>query len=106
MTHDWNKNRNEAGRVNTIQKKSDEVGTATSWDWGTAELLCRLHNGTRRGEGGETNQSARGRMGLGTACRKDAARMKNVSIGRKLWRKKIYVFGMKNPVRSHNSWFK
>jgi hypothetical protein len=51
-------------------------------------LLDRLQNGTHRRRGGAADQSIHGRMGLGTACKEETLRMKNVSIvsseGRKL----------------------
>jgi hypothetical protein len=47
-----------------------------------------MENGTHRGKGGATDQSLHGRMRLGTACREETLRVKNVSImssrGRKL----------------------
>jgi hypothetical protein len=47
-----------------------------------------LQNGTHRGREAAADQSTRGRMGLGTACKAETSRMKNVSIessgGRKL----------------------
>jgi hypothetical protein len=52
-------------------------------EWRIAKLLDRLQNGTHRGD-----QSIHGRMGLGTACKEETSRMKNVLIlssgGRKL----------------------
>jgi hypothetical protein len=39
-----------------------------------------LQNGTHRGTGGAADQSIHGRMGLGTACKGETLRMKNVSI--------------------------
>jgi hypothetical protein len=51
-------------------------------------LLDRLQDGTHRGKGGAADQSIHGRMGLGTVCKEEMLRMKNVSImrsgGRKL----------------------
>jgi hypothetical protein len=35
---------------------------------------------TGRGKGGATNQSIHGKMGLGTACKEETSRMKNVQI--------------------------
>jgi hypothetical protein len=59
---------------------------ATSCEWRTAELLERLQVGTHRGKGGVADQSIHGRMGLGTVCKGETLRMKNVlieSAGRK-----------------------
>jgi hypothetical protein len=53
---------------------------ATSCESRTAELVDRLQNGTLRGKGGPADQSIHGRMGLGTACKEEALRMKNISI--------------------------
>jgi hypothetical protein len=43
-------------------------------------LLDRLQNGTHRGKEGAADQSIHGRMGLGTACKAETSRTKNVSI--------------------------
>jgi hypothetical protein len=56
-----------------------------------------LQNETHKGKGGTPDQSVHGRMGLGTACKGEASRMKNVSIessGKKLcfWVEKNSVF--------------
>jgi hypothetical protein len=62
---------------------------AMSYEWRIAELLLRLQNGTHKGKGGMGNLSVHGRMGLGTACKGETLRMKNVLIvssgGRKLY---------------------
>jgi hypothetical protein len=57
-----------------------------------------LHSGTRKGKGGAADQSIHGRMVLGTACKEETSRMKNVSIegsgGKKLYlwvRKTIFT---------------
>jgi hypothetical protein len=59
-----------------------------SCEWRIAKLLDRFQNGTHRGKGGTADQSIHGRMGLGTACKEETLRMRNVSIvssgGRKL----------------------
>jgi hypothetical protein len=52
----------------------------TLCNWRTAELLHRLQKGTHRGKGGAADQSIQRRMGLGTACKEETSRMKNVSI--------------------------
>jgi hypothetical protein len=49
-------------------------------DWRTAELLDRLQNGNHRGKGGVADQSIHGRIRLGTACKGETSKMKNVSI--------------------------
>jgi hypothetical protein len=43
-------------------------------------MLDRLQVGTHRGKGGATDQSIHERMGVGTACKGEAPRMKNISI--------------------------
>jgi hypothetical protein len=53
---------------------------ATSCEWRSAELLDRLQNGTHRGKAGTADQSVHGRMGLGTACKEETSRIKNVLI--------------------------
>jgi hypothetical protein len=61
-------------------------------------LLGRLQNGTHRGKGAAAEQSARGRMGLGPACKEETSRIKNVHIkisgGKRLcrWFQKNYVY--------------
>jgi hypothetical protein len=54
--------------------------TATSCEWRTAELLDSLQNGTHRGNEDAADQSTRGRIGLGTACKAETSRMKNISV--------------------------
>jgi hypothetical protein len=49
-------------------------------EWRTADMLDRLQNGTRRGNGDKADQSAHGGIGLRTACKEETSRMKNVSI--------------------------
>jgi hypothetical protein len=51
-----------------------------SCKWRTADLLDRLQNESHRGRGGTADQSIHGRTGLGTACKEETLRMKNVSI--------------------------
>jgi hypothetical protein len=51
-----------------------------SCEWSTAELLDRLQNGTHGGKGAAADQSIHGRMGLGTACKGETSRVKNVLI--------------------------
>jgi hypothetical protein len=48
-----------------------------------------LQNGTQRGTGGAAEQLARGRMGLGTTCKRVTSRMKNISIETSGSKKKI-----------------
>jgi hypothetical protein len=49
-------------------------------EWRTAELLDRLQNGNHRGKRGMADQSIHGRIALGTACKGETSRIKNVSI--------------------------
>jgi hypothetical protein len=46
----------------------------------TEKLLIIFRNGTHRGKGGAADQSIYGRMGLGTACKEETSKVKNVSI--------------------------
>jgi hypothetical protein len=62
----------------------------------TAGLLDRLQNGTHRGKGGEADQSTHGRIGLGTACKEETSRMRNVSSERSGAKKN--VFGLRKTV--------
>jgi hypothetical protein len=64
-----------------------------------AELLDMLQNATDRGNGGATDQSIHGSVGLGTACKEETSRMKNGSIKSSvgkhyinLWVEEISVF--------------
>jgi hypothetical protein len=72
--------RNETIRTKMGTKKDLLQETAMSCEWTIAELLHRLQNGTHKRKGGVGNQSVHGRMGLGTACKGETLRMKNVSI--------------------------
>jgi hypothetical protein len=64
----------------------------------TTELLDRLHNGTHKRKKGAAVQSLHGRMGLGTACKEETLRKKDVSIvssggkNTSLWVEKHCVF--------------
>jgi hypothetical protein len=71
---------------------------ATLYEQRTAELLERLQNGTHREKGGTADQSTHGKFGLGTVCKEETSRMRNVSIeifrGKKLclWVEENCVF--------------
>jgi hypothetical protein len=67
-----------------------------SCEWKTAELLDGLQNGTHKGTAGASDQSIHGRMGLGTACKEETLRMKNISIENSGWEK--IVFGLRKSV--------
>jgi hypothetical protein len=54
-------------------------------------LPDRLQNGAHRGKGGTADQSAHGRMGLGTTCKAETLRIENASIESSAEKK--YVFG-------------
>jgi hypothetical protein len=63
-------------------------------------LLDRLQNGIHKGRGDTADQSIYERMGLGTACKGETSRMKDVSIeilgGKKL------CLGLRKTVYSQN----
>jgi hypothetical protein len=65
-------------------------------------LLDRLQNGSHRGKGVAEDQSTHGRMGLGTVCKEETSRMKNVSIEN--WRKRV-GFGLRETVCSQKHFF-
>jgi hypothetical protein len=65
-------------------------------------LLDRLQNGPHRGKGRAANQSTYRRIGLGTACKKETTRMKNISITRS-GEKKKYVLRLRKTVYSQKN---
>jgi hypothetical protein len=72
-----------------------------SCDWNAAELPDGLQNGTHRGTGVAADSSTHGRMGLGTTCREETLRMKNISIVSS--GEKKYAFGLRKTVFSQEN---
>jgi hypothetical protein len=75
---------------------------------GIAELVGRLHNGTHRGKGGAADQSVHGRIGLGTVCKAETSRMKNVLIESSGGKNYVFesrktVYSQKNSRRNYYS---
>jgi hypothetical protein len=63
-----------------------------------------LQNGIQREKGGAADQSACGRMELGTASKEETSRMMNVWIENS-GGKNNYVFGLKKTVYSQKNFF-